>query len=268
MPVFQCLFNLIEQPKAFSLTFLLLSVSLASTVQATSISSDIELIFPPKGIEITQEDETEPLYKSVGLDVKMHEGEAVYTLNASFNIGDTWRVFGEYDSDEFWEVGVGKSFYNSFMFTEVTVKANRGGYSAGMFAGIPVSDTVILIADTNYNWYTDELKLGFELGDDYQGEISFIPADTVDAMLGISWQAHKRLNVSYSYNHVYDTTGGQRIVSIPELDINSRLVLSKGNYNYHDVTLTTEVWKLSPYFTFTYFPDGQSFYEFGLSFKW
>ncbi|MCJ8301364.1 hypothetical protein [Shewanella sp.] len=243
-----------------------------ATAHATSIANDIELIFPPKGIVIEHDVEGEPLYKSVGLDVKMQDGEAVYTLNASVDIGETWRMFGEYDSNEFWEVGVGKSFYTSFMFTEVTAKANSVGYSAGIFTGIPISETIILMADTNYNWYTEEFSFGFDLGDDYQGELGFTPSDTVDIMLGVSWSAHERLNVSYSYNHVYDTRGGNSWVTVPELDIDERCFLdincSKGNFNYHDITLTTQIWKFSPYFTYTYFADRENLYEFGLVFKW
>lgn len=239
--------------------------------QATSIASDIELIFPPKGIAIALEDEAEPLYKSVGVDIKMQDGEAIYTLNASFDIGETWRVFGEYDSNDFWEAGVGKSFYTTFMFTEVTAKANRSGYSTGIFAAIPVSDSMILMADTNYNWTTS--SYGFQ----YDGELiqvdgSYSPSDTIDFMLGFSWSAYERLNVSYSYNHVYDTTGDriQREINIPDFEFDDKRInrLSKGNYNYHDITLTTELWKLSPYFTYTHFPNGENFYEFGLSLKW
>ncbi|WP_223296201.1 hypothetical protein [Shewanella halifaxensis] len=250
---------------------LILSVCFVTNAQATSISSDIELIFPPKGIEIGQEDDSEPLYKSVGLDVKMQDGEAVYTLNASFDIGETWRVFGEYDNNEFWEAGVGKSFYNAFMFTEVTAKANRGGYSAGVFAGIPVSETVILMADTNYNWSTLSYDFQYD-GKSIQVDGSYSPSDTIDFMLGFSWRALERLNVSYSYNHVYETTGDrvQREIHIPDFEYDDKRIsrLSKGNYNYHEITLTTEVWKLSPYFTYTYFPNSENFYEFGLSFKW
>ncbi len=245
---------------------------ISTTVSATSIANDIELIFPPKGISIEQGSESEPLYKSVGLDVKIHDGAAVYTLNGSFDIGDTWRVFGEYDSNEFWEAGVGKSFYNTFMFTELTAKVNRTGYSAGIFAGIPVSETVTLMADANYNWYTDEFRFGFNLGDDHQGELGIMPSDTVDIMLGASWSAHERLNISYSYNHVYDTRGGTSWVTVSGLDVDRQCFLdincNKGNFNYHDITLTTQVWRFSPYFTYTYFADRENVYEFGLSFKW
>ncbi|MFA0698052.1 hypothetical protein AB4585_25435, partial [Vibrio sp. 10N.222.49.C9] len=35
----------------------------------------------------------------------------VFTLNGSYNINETWRVFGSVDTDEYLELGVGYSFF-------------------------------------------------------------------------------------------------------------------------------------------------------------
>ncbi|PMG71845.1 hypothetical protein BCU84_20165 [Shewanella sp. 10N.286.51.B7] len=235
---------------------------ITSAAHGASISNDIAVMFPE--MEINQQ--SEPLYKSVGFDVSMHDGEAIYTANASVDISETWRVFGEYNNEHYWEVGVGKSFYTQAFAIELSAKASDYGFSAGTFWAMPLQEDYVLFADANYNWNTNDLSIEADrVSSDYT------PADSVDIQLGLLWKAHEYIGISYSFNQIYETKSASlnTDITLPEYDVSHKhhYLYGKGSMNYHKLSITSKIWKLAPYFSYSYFADSENIYEFGLAFN-
>jgi hypothetical protein len=237
-------------------------LSMSNTAHSTSISNDIEIMFPDMGADQS----SEPLYKSIGFDVSMLDGEAQYTVNASVDLSNTWRVFGEFNTEKYWELGVGKSFYTDVMALEVSAKLTDYGFSAGTFMAMPVVDKVMLFGEINYNWNTRDLHVEMD-----KINSVYTPADTIDIQIGMLWNAHEYLAVSYSFNQIYETQGAKLDsgITLPAYDISHKhhYVYGKGSMNYHKLTFTGKLWKLAPYFSYSYMSNSENIYEFGVSFN-
>ncbi|NOH80205.1 hypothetical protein F0231_10710 [Vibrio sp. RE86] len=233
--------------------YLLLSLLVASSVYADTteqIIADDELSY----------------YKPFSLDMSYsNDGDAVLTGNLSYELNDNWRLIGELDTDKYWEVGIARSFYTQSLFFEASTYIAEERYSAGMFSAYPTQYGVTLLADVNYNWYTSE--------DSYtdidRGTVNVNRSDSVDFMLGLSWDMHEKLDLTYGYNRVVGVGNG--LVYFESLEpgipsISGDLGAGK-DYYYHDITLSTSISGTSPYITYTLSDDVNNSVEFGIAIR-
>lgn len=191
-----------------------------------------------------------PIEFGVSID---NEGEWKVTGYSDIQLTDNINFFAEIDTSYYWEAGFGYSLVlaEQVLLTP-NIKVTEYGFAAGVFTASPLSSKVTFVADFNYYWNTENIT-----GQYYRISLH----DSVDAMGGIYWQAHEYLGVMYGYNHVWDTQGGKLSAA------GMHRQLDKGNYGYHEFTLTTKAGTFRPYITYTYFDDGEDFFEIGLSFK-
>ncbi|MFM2587697.1 hypothetical protein [Vibrio sp. TBV020] len=123
-----------------------------------------------------------------------YDNELTYTLYGSHNFNETWRVFGQYDSDHFGELGIGYSFIVAdLIYNEVTVAA--GGnlddvdvYNAGLFSAFAWEDAVfytditVQYIDQEHYFFRDE-------------------SISLDKTIGSFYDVNDWLSLSLSYTH-------------------------------------------------------------------
>ncbi|MGF1800843.1 hypothetical protein L4D11_09170 [Vibrio gigantis] len=122
------------------------------------------------------------------------DNELTYTLYGSHNFNETWRVFGQYDSDHFGEVGIGYSFILvDLIYNEVTVAAggnldNVEVYNSGLFSAFAWKDAVFYTDITVQ--YIDQERI-------------FIRDESIslDKTLGSFYEVNDWLSLSLSYTH-------------------------------------------------------------------
>ncbi|CAH7149534.1 conserved hypothetical protein [Vibrio chagasii] len=123
-----------------------------------------------------------------------NDNDLTYTLYGSHNFNDTWRVFGQYDSDLFGELGIGYSFILAdLIYNEVTVAA--GGnlddvevYKSGLFSAFAWEGAV---------FYTDFTVQYIDR------ELHHLRAESIslDKTLGSFYEVNDWLSLSLSYTH-------------------------------------------------------------------
>ncbi|MFA0350778.1 hypothetical protein AB4486_28145, partial [Vibrio sp. 10N.222.55.C6] len=71
---------------------------------------------------------------SVSLSQNPDNDKTVATLDINYQINDKLRVFGEVDTQEYWQAGVGYSFWQGdTYYTENTLKVSEQEVTTGIF---------------------------------------------------------------------------------------------------------------------------------------
>lgn len=123
-----------------------------------------------------------------------NDNELTYTLYGSHNFNEIWRLFGQYDSDHFGELGVGYSFiFAELIYNEVTVSAggnldNVEVYNSGLFSAFAWEEVVL---------YTD-FAIQYIDRDVYNFRYENI---SLDKTLGSFYEVNDWLSLSLSYTH-------------------------------------------------------------------
>lgn len=123
------------------------------------------------------------------------DNELTYTLYGSHNFNETWRVFGQYDSDHFGELGIGYSFILAdLIYNEVTVAAggnldNVEVYNSGLFSAFAWEDAIF------YSDFTIQY-----IDNDRTNNLRF-ESISLDKTLGSFYEVNDWLSLSLSYTH-------------------------------------------------------------------
>ncbi|MCK8086108.1 hypothetical protein [Vibrio sp. 1CM8B] len=123
------------------------------------------------------------------------DNELTYTLYGSHNFNETWRVFGQYDSDHFGELGIGYSFILAdLIYNEVTVAAggnldNVEVYNSGLFSAFAWEDAIF------YSDFTIQY-----IDQDWTKNLRS-ESISLDKTLGSFYEVNDWLSLSLSYTH-------------------------------------------------------------------
>lgn len=180
------------------------------------------------------------------------DGDYYFTLNASHQVNDTWRVFGEYDTNHNYELGVGYSFFTSFLYNELYVKAANTSFTTskpyvGLFSATVVGETVL---------YTN-LETGYATGY-YKGEYIDVDYEGIDfnKSIGALYDVTDWMTIGYSFNHdkTWHRTEFERLGTTK----------FNGAMQYQDISATFDIKGVKPSVTYT-FGDTTKI-EFGFKF--
>lgn len=122
--------------------------------------------------------------------------DLTYTLYGSHDFNETWRVFGQVDTDNFWEIGAGYSFiFSDFVYNEVTVTAGGNKddvdvYSAGLFSALSLGE-LILFTDFSTQ-YIDRVL---------ERPLSRLEVINFEKTFGGYHEMNEWLSLSLSYTH-------------------------------------------------------------------
>ncbi|WP_261874343.1 hypothetical protein [Vibrio rarus] len=188
----------------------------------------------------------------------------VFTLNASHNINEDWRLFGSVDSDKFGDIGLGYSF---FLFDAVynEVSASIGGntdktgvYTTGIFSAFKYQDIVFF---SNFETqYIDRQDLSISNMDAKIRQESIY----LNKLIGASYEVSDWLNLSASYGHDkqhYNKWSFKRI------DYTYRRVQGQAD-SYINLGFTLNLWGVKPYLShhFDLNNSDWNYWDFSLSF--
>lgn len=190
-------------------------------------------------------------------------GTTITTLEGSYDLTDTFRVFGDIDTESYWEVGVGYSFWQGeSYYTENTLSASNHRYSTGIFGAKVLNEQWALIGDINYNYKLD-IKDPFCkpanvcLGD----HLNYSPSDSIDYSLGTMWSPFQYVDLIYKINH---EVGLQTNTLTFFKDVNWSL--ERTNTYYHETAIYFNLPYIRPSVTYTHFDKNDNYIEFGLTF--
>ncbi|CAV27689.1 hypothetical protein [Vibrio atlanticus] len=193
-----------------------------------------------------------------------YSNQYVFTLNASHNINDEWRLFGSVDSDQFGDIGLGYSF---FLFDEVynEVSASIGGntdktgvYTTGIFSAFKYQNTVFF---SNFDaQYIDRQDLSSSnWGTRIRHERIYL-----NKLVGASYEVNNWLNLSTSYGH--DKQHYNKL-SFKNIDYDYRETQSQAD-SYINLGFTLNLWGVKPYLShhFDLNNSDWNYWDFSLSF--
>lgn len=180
-----------------------------------------------------------------------NDNELTYTLYGSHNFNETWRVFGQYDSDHFGELGIGYSFILAdLIYNEVTVAAggnldNVDVYSSGLFSAFAWEEAI---------FYTD-FSVQYT---DFETAFFNVESISVDKTLGSLYEVNGWLSLSLSYTH--------QTTYYPKL---KNLQISNTKYShYFSPGFTVSIFGVKPTVSYNYYFDNSDYnsIDFNLTF--
>ncbi|MGF1755485.1 hypothetical protein L4C33_18045 [Vibrio makurazakiensis] len=193
------------------------------------------------------------------LDQPNNNNELTYTIYGSHNLNETWRVFGQYDSDHFGELGLGYSFIVSdLIYNEVTVSVGGnmddiGVYNSGIFSAIAWED---------YIFYTD-VAIQYTDRDVSVGRTESI---SLDKTIGSFYEVNDWVSLSLSYTH--KMTHYDKLTSEHRWLKNIYPLLTDNYYHYLSPGITVNVFGIKPTISYNYYfnnPDSNTI-DFNLTF--
>ncbi|MFM2587347.1 hypothetical protein [Vibrio sp. TBV020] len=200
-----------------------------------------------------------------GVSLSNVDGNTIYTLDATYDINDKLRVFGDIDTESSWEAGIGYSFWSGeSYYTENTIKVSDIKYSTGIFAAKSIAEDWIAIGDINYNYMLDIDDPNCHWFDSCNGnrlEMVYLPSDTIDYSLGAMWSAHKYIDLMYKFNQEIGLFHNEISVLGEKYPLNKRT-----NTIYHEVMVFLNLKYIRPSVTYTVRDELENYVEFGLTF--
>ena len=183
-----------------------------------------------------------------------NDNELTYTLYGSHNFNETWRVFGQYDSDHFGELGIGYSFILAdLIYNEVTVAAggnlyNVEVYNSGLFSAFAWKDAV---------FYTDFTVQYIDR------ELNYLRAESIslDKTFGSFYEINEWLSLSLSYTH--------QMTHYNKLTVNQFSRYIDGGYSHYlSPGVTISVFGVKPTVSYNYYFDNSDYnsIDFNLTF--
>ncbi len=193
-----------------------------------------------------------------GLSFSQANGETIATVDANYYITDELRVFGDIDTQMYWEVGAGYSFWSGeTYYTENNIKVSDRKISTGIFAATAVHEKWTLIGDVAYNHNFDATKCLANTC------VDLLNADTLEYSAGFIWSPIKYIDWIYKFNHEFSYQDNEfEFTGIPDVPFNS----GKTNITYHELVTVLNLKYIRPTITYTYSEYFPSSFEFGFSF--
>ncbi|MEZ9786762.1 hypothetical protein BCV08_16635 [Vibrio breoganii] len=189
--------------------------------------------------------------------------ETTATLNASYDLSEDWRVFGEVDSEGYWEAGVGYNFIIGNIYNEVTFYAADGLDKAkpwvGYFAAGYLAEDLVMYGSVDVGYGKFARSASGDLIDIDVTNNHF----NMDATVGLMYDITDWFALGYEFSHYnrYD---------INELSINDRYKSDKGlNHvvHSHEVSATFNIKGVKPTVSYHFYEDSDlNFAEVGLYF--
>lgn len=158
------------------------------------------------------------------------------SLSATVNMNENISIDATLDSSGYLELGgaYGDVLFDT-MYAETYVSYGRTDttdiYTIGVFAGLPVSEKVMLFANTSYDWRRTQDNIGGI------GNLGAFDEDEWMNMVGLSISAHKFLTLSSTYSVDY-------LIDNPS-EVDSKVATS------WDATATFNLPWISPYIKYT-----------------
>jgi hypothetical protein len=193
-----------------------------------------------------------------------YSNQYVFTLNASYNINDEWRLFGSVDSDQFGDIGLGYSF---FIFDEVynEVSASIGGntdktgvYTTGIFSAFNYQD-IVFFSNLDAQ-YIDRQDLSSSNWDTRIRQERIY----LNKLIGASYEVNNWLNLSTAYGH--DKQHYNKL-SFKKIDYDYRETQRQAD-SYINLGFTLNLWGVRPYLShhFDLNNSDWNYWDFSLSF--
>ncbi|MFA0012652.1 hypothetical protein AB4391_04730 [Vibrio lentus] len=202
---------------------------------------------------------------SVSLSQNPDNEKTVATLDINYQINDKLRVFGEVDTQEYWQAGVGYSFWQgNTYYTENTVKVSEHEITTGIFAAKLIHEQWTLIGDINYNYMDRDFDACLP-----NLCLEYKVSDTFDYSVGALWSPIKYADFLYKFNQ---EIGFKK--DTQDFYINDDITSDSGhirneartNIQYHEVAIFFNLKYIKPSVTYTLRPEADNYVEFGLSF--
>ena len=126
---------------------------------------------------------------SVSLSQNPDNEKTVATLDINYQINDKLRVFGEVDTQEYWQAGLGYSFWQGdTYYTENTIKVSEHEITTGIFVAKLIHENWTLLGDINYNYMDRDFEACLpNLCVEYKA------SDTFDYSAGALWSPFNML---------------------------------------------------------------------------
>ncbi|MFA0114748.1 hypothetical protein AB4407_13900 [Vibrio sp. 10N.261.46.E11] len=194
---------------------------------------------------------------SVSLSQNPDNEKTVATLDINYQINDKLRVFGEVDTQEYWQAGVGYSFWQGdTYYTENTVKVSEYETTTGIFAAKLIHDDWTLIGDINYNYAFDKEFCKSNVC------VEKIAADSIDYSAGFLWSPIRYADFLVKYNQEIGIRDDEWYWKDSDIDRLS----SRKNSHYYEVATFINLKYIKPSVTYTIRPEEDNYVEFGLAF--
>lgn len=194
---------------------------------------------------------------SVSLSQNPDSDKTVATLDMNYQINDKLRVFGEVDTQEYWQAGLGYSFWQGdTYYTENTVKVSEQEVTTGIFVAKLVHENWTLIGDINYNYTFDQKYCIPATCLDYKA------ANFIDYSAGFLWSPISYADFLFKYNQEV----GLKKDELYWKDSNIDVLSSRKNIHYYELATFINLKYIKPSITYTLRPEGDNYVEFGLAF--
>ena len=202
---------------------------------------------------------------SVSLSQNPDNEKTVATLDINYQINDKLRVFGEVDTQEYWQAGVGYSFWQGdTYYTENTVKVSEHEITTGIFAAKLIHEQWTLIGDLNYNFMDRDISECIP-----QACFTSKVSDTVDYGIGALWSPIQYADFLYKFNQEIGFQKDTQDFYIKD-DTATRPIHirneTRTNIHYHEVAVFFNLKYVKPSVTYTIYPENKNYVEFGLAF--
>ncbi len=202
---------------------------------------------------------------SVSLSQNPDSEKTVATLDINYQINDKLRIFGEVDTQEYWQAGLGYSFWQGdTYYTENTIKVSEHEITTGIFVAKLIHENWTLLGDINYNYMDRDFEACLpNLCVEYKA------SDTFDYSAGALWSPIQYADFLYKFNQeigfkkdIQDFYIKDDTTAIPGYIRNE----TRTNIHYHELAVFFNLKYVKPSVTYTIYPESKNYVEFSLAF--
>lgn len=176
----------------------------------------------------------------VGVARQKDNDDYISTFSGTLKLTDDIRVSTEMDSEGFLEVSAGHGFNLGKSYIEPYVGYGKTDHSdvktAGVFASMKLNPSILVFADTSYEWRDANSDLGLGAQEELLDQQEWKTA------VGANYTLNEKVVVGYTLHHDRTTDSGL-------------LSYEDDNRNSHEVSLAFNATdKITPYVQYTYGP--------------
>ncbi len=172
---------------------------------------------------------------------KDNDSDYISTFSGTLKLTDDIRVSTKMDSEGFLEVSAGHGFNLGKSYIEPYIGYGKTDHSdvktAGVFASMKLNPSILVFADTSYEWRDANSDLGLGIQEELLDQQEWKTA------VGASITLKEKLTLGYTLHHDRITDSGLQSYDIDD------------NRNSHEVSLAFNATdKITPYVQYTYGP--------------
>jgi len=242
--------------KTFSLKNTLIAGAFYTTLPTIAMADSVMLDQAKLGNERVESSFNFQLSKQNSSD------DYIGSIYGNVQLTDEIRVSTQLDSEGYLEFSTGYGFNIGSTYIEPYVSYGKTDFidikTTGAFVGIMINDSLMVFADTSYEWRTANSDLGLGIQEDLLDENEWRSA------LGASYTLNEKLIMGYTFHH-------NRIID------SGALSYENDNRNSHELSVAFNVTnEIAPYVQYTHGPhrvnqgsvieDSNSF-EAGINFR-